>query len=137
MDGETVAEVGIVRLDTQRMARVVEAVGIKRGLHKGILHRQVAAQMVLIAVPIDICLGVQAVLADFLRHCKERVAHLRRVLDIRFFGAADAHEGIDIPNRLLIHGLEVLEAVYRKPLVAVIIPPVAGIELVAAPHTEI
>lgn len=61
MDGETASRVGIVRLYTQRVARVEQRVRHLVGLQESILHEDITADMMCVAAPINVDRGAHTV----------------------------------------------------------------------------
>lgn len=109
MDRKSVAEIGIVWLDTQCVAGIEQGVCHLVGLQKGILHEYISADMVGIGMPVDIRRGADLMLRDILRQGKERISDLRLVLDVGLVVAFDSYERIDRPDILLILGQHITE----------------------------
>lgn len=137
MDRKAVAKVGIVWLDTQCVAGIKQGVCHLVGLQKGILHKDIAADMVDIGMPVDIRGGANLMLGDILRQGKERISDLRLVLNVGFIIALYSYERIDRPYILLILGLQIAEMLDGEPFIAIVVATIAGIETVGATDTEI
>lgn len=137
MDRKAVAEVGIVRLDTQCVACIEQRISDLVGLQEGVLHENITADMVGIGMPIDIRRGADLMLGDILRQGKERISDLRLVLDVGLVVALYSDEGIDRPDILLILGLHIAEVLDGEALIAIVVATVAGIETVGTTDTEI
>ena len=76
-------------------------------------------------------------LRDILRQGKEGISDLRLVLDVGFVVAFNSDKRIYRPNILLILGLHITETFDSERLIAIVVPPVAGIETVRSAKTEI
>ena len=137
MDRKAVAEVGIVWLNTQCVAGIEQGVCHLIGLQKGILHEDIAADMVGIGMPIDIRRGANLMLGDILRQGKERISDLRLVLDVGLVVALYSDKRIDSPYILLILGLHIAEMLDGESFIAIVVAAVAGIETVGATDAEI
>lgn len=137
MDRKAVAEVGIVWLDTQCVAGIKQGVCHLVGLQKGILHEDIAADMVDIGMPVDIRGGANLMLGDILRQGKERISDLRLVLDVGLVVALYSYERIDRPYILLILGLQIAKMFDGEPFIAIVVATIAGIETVGATDAEI